>query len=143
MNQLLDVNVLVALAWPNHVHHAAARAWFAANHLDGWATCSVTESGFIRVSSNRRVNPDARPPSEAALVLERMCAITGHALLADDVRLSQHREELQRWVHRSSGVTDAHLLLLARKHGGSLVTFDRGVAAMADGLGVPVTELSL
>ena len=25
---LLDVNVLIALAWPNHVHHAAARAWF-------------------------------------------------------------------------------------------------------------------
>jgi hypothetical protein len=35
---LLDVNVLVALAWDSHVHHARTRAWFAANSSDGWAT---------------------------------------------------------------------------------------------------------
>ena len=28
MTALLDVDVLVALAWPNHVHHDPARAWF-------------------------------------------------------------------------------------------------------------------
>lgn len=28
MIRLLDVNVLVALAWPNHVHHEAVQAWF-------------------------------------------------------------------------------------------------------------------
>lgn len=26
---LPDVNVLVALAWPNHVRHGRAHAWFA------------------------------------------------------------------------------------------------------------------
>ena len=31
---LLDTNVLLALAWPNHQHHAQAHAWFAAH---GWA----------------------------------------------------------------------------------------------------------
>ena len=31
MIALPDVNVLIALAWPNHVHHDAARSWFATN----------------------------------------------------------------------------------------------------------------
>jgi predicted nucleic acid-binding protein len=30
---LLDVNVLVAFAWPNHVHHAAAQHWFDADQV--------------------------------------------------------------------------------------------------------------
>ena len=39
MTALLDVNVLIALAWPNHVHHVAARAWFEEHREEGWATC--------------------------------------------------------------------------------------------------------
>ena len=54
---LLDVNALVALAWDSHVHHAAVRAWFSTNSRDGWSTCPVTESGFVRVSSNPKVLP--------------------------------------------------------------------------------------
>jgi toxin-antitoxin system PIN domain toxin len=54
---LLDVNALVALAWDSHVHHAAMRTWFAANSAGGWATCPMTESGFVRVSSNPKVLP--------------------------------------------------------------------------------------
>jgi YVTN family beta-propeller protein len=58
---LLDVTVLVALAWPNHVHHHSARRWFA--HRPGpWATTPVTECGFVRVSSDRVVIPDAVTP---------------------------------------------------------------------------------
>ncbi|MGH9896422.1 MAG: type II toxin-antitoxin system VapC family toxin, partial [bacterium] len=49
---LLDFNVLVALAWPNHVHHQAAVKWFLTNQSGGWATSPLTESGFVRVSSN-------------------------------------------------------------------------------------------
>jgi hypothetical protein len=30
---LLDVNVLLALAWPTHVYHLAAHRWFAENRL--------------------------------------------------------------------------------------------------------------
>lgn len=52
MAALLDVNLLVALAWPNHVHHQAALGWFQRNQAAGWATCPLTESGFVRVSSN-------------------------------------------------------------------------------------------
>jgi predicted nucleic acid-binding protein len=49
---LLDVNVLVALFDPDHVHHEVAHDWFADNGPRGWATCPLTESGFVRVVSN-------------------------------------------------------------------------------------------
>ena len=47
---LLDVNVLLALAWPTHVHHLAAHRWFAENHDAGWATCPLTQLGFVRLA---------------------------------------------------------------------------------------------
>jgi predicted nucleic acid-binding protein len=49
---LLDVNVLVALFDPDHVHHEIAHDWFAEEGRDGWSTCPLTEAGFIRVLSN-------------------------------------------------------------------------------------------
>ena len=49
---LLDVNVLVALFDPDHVHHEAAHVWFAATRGAGWATCPLTENGVVRVLSN-------------------------------------------------------------------------------------------
>ncbi|MDB6039699.1 MAG: hypothetical protein JWM99_3540 [Verrucomicrobiales bacterium] len=38
---LLDTNVLLALAWPNHQHHAVAHRWFAKHTEQGWATCAL------------------------------------------------------------------------------------------------------
>jgi predicted nucleic acid-binding protein len=49
---LLDVNVLVALFDPVHVHHEAAHKWFGQNRKSGWATCPLTENGMVRVLSN-------------------------------------------------------------------------------------------
>ena len=126
MIPLLDVNVLVALAWPNHVHHRLARAWFEAQHALGWATCPVTETGFVRISANPRVVDEARTPAEAILLLQRMFQISGHRFWADDVSMSHPSPELAR-VHGYRQVMDAHLLAVARRHGGRLATFDRRV----------------
>jgi toxin-antitoxin system PIN domain toxin len=125
---LLDVNALVALAWPNHVHHAPAREWFRRHHREGWATCPVTESGFVRVSSNPRATPEARTPGEAVLLLRRLVEVPGHEFWADDVSLARsERLPIERLTgHRQ--VADAHLLLLAAERGGRLVTFDRGAS---------------
>jgi len=124
---LLDVNVLVALAWPNHVHHAPAKEWFAAHHADGWATCPVTESGFVRVSSNPRATPEAKSPAEALFLLRQMVGLAGHEFWSDEISLAQSNliDASKLFGHRQ--VTDAHLLALARHHGGCLVSFDRGL----------------
>ena len=50
MIALPDVNTLIALAWPNHVHHDAARSWFATNRAAGWATCTLAEGSLKRDS---------------------------------------------------------------------------------------------
>jgi uncharacterized protein len=49
---LLDVNVLLSLAWSNHLHHQAAHDWFARNASADWATCLFTQVGFLRLSLN-------------------------------------------------------------------------------------------
>ncbi len=127
---LLDVNALVALAWDSHVHHAAVRAWFAAKSADGWATCPVTESGFVRVSSNPRVLPSFISVEAARGVLSTLRDAGGHRFLVNDVSLND-REFPPILGHRQ--VTDALLLTLARRHGIRLVTFDAGIAALAEG----------
>jgi uncharacterized protein len=127
---LLDVNALVALAWDSHIHHAAVRRWFAANHAAGWATCPVTESGFVRVSSNRTALPSALSSQAAREVLRTMRQAAGHRFLVDDVSMTD-ADVPPTAGHRQ--VTDAHLLTLARRRGLRVVTFDAGLAALAGG----------
>jgi toxin-antitoxin system PIN domain toxin len=66
---LLDVNALVALAWDSHVHRARIREWFASHATTGWATCPVSENGFVRVSSNPKVLPSPISLADAREVL--------------------------------------------------------------------------
>lgn len=124
---LLDVNLLVALAWPNHVHHEGAMAWWRHRKGKPWATCPATQFGFVRVSSNRYVVREARTPSEAIGLLERIVSQPGHVFWADDISIVDSTAiDAARIVgHRQ--VTDAHLVALAIRHGGRLATFDRGV----------------
>ena len=87
MIALLDVNVLLALAWPNHVHNHAARKWFRTHRRQGWATCPSTENGFIRISSNSRIIPEAKSPQEAALLLRDLIALEVHVSWAEETSL--------------------------------------------------------
>jgi uncharacterized protein len=128
---LLDVNVLVALAWPNHVHHSAAHAWFDQVGRAGFATCSVTQSGFVRVSSNRRAIPDARTPREAREILRRITDLPGHVFWPDDTEIASSEHIAWERLGSHAQVTDAHLLALALRHGGRLATFDRALADLA------------
>jgi toxin-antitoxin system PIN domain toxin len=132
VTDLLDVNLLVSLAWPNHVHHVAAQRWFRRDPRRAWATTPVTESGFVRVSSNRSAIPTAVAPAQAVALLARMRGVAGHTFLLDDVEMvtGEGRVDATRVVSYRL-VTDAHLLALARHHGARLATLDRGVKALA------------
>jgi len=130
MVALLDVNLLVALAWPNHVHHAAAHRWFGRRGGRGWATSSIVELGFIRVSSNARAVPAAVSPQEAVALLQRITALPHHHFWPDDVRFAESPHVARSRVVGHQQVTDAHLVALAIRHGGCLATLDRGVRAL-------------
>ncbi len=127
MVALLDVNVLVALAWPHHVHHELALAWFQENQALGWATCPTTESGFVRVSSNPRVLPEARSPHEAVLILRRIRALPAHVFWSEEVSIASQELVAAERLMSYRQVTDAHLLAVTLHRGGRLATLDRAV----------------
>ena len=75
---LLDTNVLLALAWPNHQHHASAHRWFRAEARHGWASLCCYAVGFVRLSSNPAYTSAAVPPQEAASLLRELISHKQH-----------------------------------------------------------------
>jgi uncharacterized protein len=126
---LLDVNVLIALAWPNHVHHEEAVAWFARKAAAGFRTCPITQSGFVRISSNPAFFPNAVTPAEALALLQHITRMPGHDFWPDDLALPAALSARPLAGHRQ--VTDAYLLALAVHRGGVLATLDRAAAFLA------------
>jgi predicted nucleic acid-binding protein len=49
MKYLLDVSVLVAFGLRNHEFHRRVGAWVRSSDPATFATCSITELGFLRV----------------------------------------------------------------------------------------------
>ena len=128
---LLDVNVLVALFDPDHVHHDAAHDWFADSGRRGWATCPLTEAGFIRVLSHPAYRGTVTRAGELARRLRRFCGSGGHVFWPDEVSL---RDAALFDLSRGAGhrqLTDVYLLGLAHARNGRLVTFDRTIPVAA------------
>jgi hypothetical protein len=124
-DSLLDVNVLLALAWPNHQFHAPARTWFVADAPRGWSTCAITQLGFVRLSSNPRFTPLAKTPAEALVLLEQLIATPRHRYLDDaPAPAAPPFRDLATRLMGPNQVTDAFLLATALHHGVPLVTFD-------------------
>jgi toxin-antitoxin system PIN domain toxin len=124
---LLDVNVLIALAWPSHVHHRRATAWFAERRPAAFATCPATQAGFLRVSSNRTMLPDAKSPREALALLREIVAMRGHVFWEDGTNFAASRFIASDRIIGHRQVTDAHVLAIALAHHGRLATFDAGI----------------
>ena len=125
---LLDLNVLIALTWPQHVHHARAHAWF--DSLTGtWMTTPITEAGFVRLSTNPLVVTETIAMATALGMLAALRSMPKHAFLPDDSSLAVPEIELVA-LATSSQITDAHLVNLAAKSDAILATLDRGIERM-------------
>jgi toxin-antitoxin system PIN domain toxin len=124
---LLDVNVLLALLDEDHVHHPVAWSWLAAEGGRGWATCALTENGFVRVITQPRY-PNALTTVDAIALLAGACAAPEHRFWECRVSLLDATRLDGRRIHRPSQITDAYLLALAVAEEGRLVTLDRQVA---------------
>jgi hypothetical protein len=75
---LLDVNVLLALLGSDHVDHDRALEWLEAEIGGGWASCALTQNGFVRIISQPRY---PRPVS-AALAIELLERARGTPITA-------------------------------------------------------------
>ncbi len=127
---LLDANVLLALAWPNHPFHLKSRQWFSRHAARGWATCLLTEAAFIRLSGNPAVVPLPRRPVEAARLLAELAQHGRHEFLTDAKIRTVPCADIVSGCHGHQQVNDAYLVALARSHKRRLVTFDRRLAAL-------------
>ena len=128
---LLDVNVLIALIDPVHVHHDLAHEWFARIGAASWATCPVTENGVLRIVGQPRYSNSPGGPPIVAKALASLGNLPGHEFWPDDISLlDATKVDIERLL-TSAQVTDCYLLALARAHGGQLATLDRRLAVDA------------
>jgi len=126
MRALFDVNVLIALLDAGHVHHAVANAWLDAHIEQGWASCPLTQNGCLRIMSAESY-PRSQPLAAVAERLREAAAMHFHEFWPDEISVldPQHFEH-SRWLS-SRQITDAYLLALAVKQGGTFVTLDRSI----------------
>lgn len=119
---LLDVNVLIALTWPQHVHHSRAHDWLS-SRPGQWATTPLTEAAFVRLSLNPRLVGATVSAAEALALLERARRQSEHVFVPDDSSLAEPGIDLRRLAGHGQ-VTDFHLVNLCGKNGMRLATLD-------------------
>jgi predicted nucleic acid-binding protein len=119
LKYLLDVNALVGWAHQSSPHHQPLHSWTinAGISAADFATCVITELGFVRVSM-LRFQLDL-PAAVAALA--GLKAVAGGYL---DRLPPPH---FPPWAKTAAHTTDAYLCQLAAVHGCKLATFDHGI----------------
>ncbi|MGA3187325.1 MAG: TA system VapC family ribonuclease toxin [Bryobacteraceae bacterium] len=126
---LLDVNALIALISPGHVHHESMHRWFAKNSPAGWATCPITENGTIRIMSQPRFAAGRDDPADVIEVLRglREAHTRDHHFWPDEISLTDESIFRVEYILSPKQVADVYLLGLAAKRGAKLVSFDRSL----------------
>ena len=122
---LLDVNLLLALSDPMHIHHESAHRWFVEKGRQNWATCPLTENGFVRIASHP--NYPNRPGDVTAVlaIFRRLSEAQGHHFWSEDISILQILEPDAIITHAQ--VTDVYLLGLAVHKRGKLATLDQRI----------------
>jgi toxin-antitoxin system PIN domain toxin len=122
---LLDVNVSLALLDRPHVQHGRARRWLDDEIHRGWASCVLTQNGFVRIISQSRYG-GVVSTSAALEQLDEACSTDYHEFWACSLNLLDRSLDRTR-ILGPRQLTDAYLLALAVHHGGRFVTLDTSV----------------
>jgi toxin-antitoxin system PIN domain toxin len=122
---LLDVNVLIGLVDTAHEHHLRAVDWFMDHRGDGWATCPITENGFIRILSHPKYPNGPETTDACRALLAKLCLEPGHQFWPDSVSLRDNAPSIRLPVSRH--LTDHYLLLLAASQRAQFASFDRRI----------------
>ena len=131
MIALLDVNVLVALFEPEHLHHEAAHAWFERNRRSRWATCPLTENAFVRILSNAAYPGRSTTVEDASSRLRTFCSDRLHVFWPDSVTVCDPGRFRWNHVQGHRQLTDVYLLALSVSNEGKLATFDSTISLKA------------
>jgi uncharacterized protein len=133
MPVLSDVNVLLALCYDRHIHHAAALFWLDAQGARAVVLCRSTQLGLLRLLCHATVmGEDVCTMAQAWEVYD--------AILSDERFLFQPEpddiEAALRGYTQTSAASpklwqDAYLAAFAVAGGMHLVTFDQGFRQFA------------
>ena len=118
---LIDVNALIALVDPLHVHHEKVSYWFLNSHLEGWATCPIIENGFVRILGHLNYPNGSGSTDSTRELLIRLCMQPGHQFWPDSISI---RKEYGSSLPLSKHLTDYYLLALAISRNAKLATLD-------------------
>jgi len=122
VTHLLDVNALIALLWPSHVHHSRLKAWSAGKSL---ALCPISELGFIRIST-APTGQFNLAMQDARNLLQNFISQEQPAFIACDIRALDGIP-----APSSAKSTDWYLANLADKHDIKLATLDSALSHKA------------
>jgi uncharacterized protein len=130
MQSLLDTNVLIALLWPAHSFHRVAQDWFHKNASDGWATCPITQSGFVRVVSQASFSPNALTVPDALAALEKNLSHPNHEFWPDELSVPECVALLQKPLQGHRQLTDAYLLGMTIYRKANFISLDQRIASL-------------
>ena len=125
MIYLLDVNALLAMQYREHVHYARVNAWATQLQVERmqrrivFATCPITELGFVRIASGKAGHSPCVDSARADL--HTLKSRQKMLFIPDNIPARR----LPPWVQKWAQTTDGYLLALAKAHGGQLATLDR------------------
>jgi uncharacterized protein len=126
---LLDANLLIALAWPNHTQHAKAHEWLAKASPIGWGTCTVTQLAFVRISSHPKVESHVST-QEAIEKLYEILTLPEHSFWPeppDGFNNPAFVATIPKILTHGL-VTDGYLATVAAFNSGMLATLDKQLA---------------
>lgn len=126
---LLDINLLLALTDPMHVHHDLSHQWFAKKGQKGWATCPLTENGFVRIASHPKYPNRPGDVPTVLSILRQVCGSLCHHFWADDLSVLDILTPNAIITHAQ--ITDVYLLGLAVHNKGKLATLDQRIPVNA------------
>ena len=124
---LPDLNVWLALVWPDHSHHLEALQYWEDQAGEQVLFSTVTALGLVRLVCQPKVMGAAvKTPQEGSALLEALCQQPGVSLAAAEHGGWEAFHHLLRKGNLPARLcTDAHLAALAMANGWRLVSFDR------------------
>lgn len=127
MVALLDVSVLIALFDADHANHQVAHDWFEGQRPAGWASCPLTENGFVRVATSPALFDPPQRPLDIIRQLRALRDSGDHQFWPDGVSLTDERLFATSLIRGPKQVADVYLLGLAVSRRAALATLDQSV----------------
>lgn len=128
---LLDVNALLALLDPLHLHHDSAHGWYASQDSPRLVLCSHVVNGVIRVAARPQYSNPLGTCEQVRESMLRFIRQVNVTFCQRDVSLLSEKILVHPASLTPSRVGDLYLLALAVENGVKFATFDTRIPAEA------------